>query len=145
MARSKGDITVSSFFYLVDTLTDCVQANGERHGVEDYPGAIEFVRALLNDGDMERVEALKKDCEAYDRVRSGYVPAKRGRKPMVDVAAIAAETLAKFNETPESFARMVDGHRKVALGSMLASAIAAAKAVAKSAKLSDMLLSAAAE
>lgn len=141
MARAKCDITSSSFFYLVETLAHYAWSEGYGEDTDVLSAlAVSHVRSMLNGEDMEGVESLKKSCEAYDRKRSGYVPGKRGRKPMVDTAAIAAETLAKFGETAVSFARMGEGTaRKVALASRIASAIAVAKATAKSAKLDELL------
>jgi hypothetical protein len=141
MARAKCDITSSSFFYLTDTLAHYAWSEGYGEDTDVLAVlAVQHVRSMLNAEDMEGVESLRKDCEAYDRKRSGYVPGKRGRKPLVDTAQIAAETLAKFGETSATFARLGEGTaRKVALASRIASAIAVAKATAKSAKLDEML------
>jgi len=147
MARPKGDITCGSFFYLSDTLAHYAWSEGYGQDTDVLAVlAVTYIRGMLNAEDFDGIDSLRKDCEAYDRKRSGYVPGKRGRKPMVDTAQIAAETLAKFGETAVSFARMGEGTaRKVALASRIASAIAVAKATAKSAKLDEMLEDCAAE
>ena len=130
MARSKGDVTVSTFFFICD----CLMAEKAMTLAE----ATEQVRTLCEAGESEKVSDLVKWAESTTKGERG----KPGRKSMVDVQGITARVLGSYKApdgqpfTPESYAALPDGTLRTALNTKVAAAINAAKAEVRAARAS---------
>jgi len=130
MARVKGDVTVSTMMFVLDTLVD--------HGTySERSEAFAAFAALVDEGNAEAIHDLVEKCEGLAKGPRG----KPGRKSSIDQVAITRDVLAGFKGpdgtafTPESYMALPEGALRTALNSRVAAALNQARAVAKAAKV----------